>query len=89
MILSPEYPSEPNYSSGEWLDTLTYYEVGDKVTYPSRHGDEVLTVTRIRAVRPGDYKFALHTQYVELSDQMGIIENNISAALIQPIGTKE
>jgi len=76
-------PEATDYSSGEWLDKLTIYQVGDQVTCPTKHGKKVLTVTQIRAVRPGDYKFALHTQYVELSDLHGVLESNVSAALLQ------
>lgn len=89
MIKNPEQQHKPDYSSGEWLDSLTYFQVDDLVTYPSKHGDLVLKITQIRPVRPGDYKFALHTQYVELSDQHGVIESNISAALIQLVKTEK
>lgn len=84
-MINPEKSTQPiDYSSGEWMDKLTIYQVGDLVTYPDKFGQQVLTVTKIREVRPGDYKFAQHIQYVELSDQFGIIEINISAALIEP-----
>lgn len=88
MPINPESMPKPDYSSGEWLDTLTYYEIGDQVTCPEKHGGLVLTVTKVREVRPGDRKFALHAQYLELSDQFGIIEDNISAALVKPVKTE-
>ena len=82
-------PETIDYSSGEWMDKLTFYQVGDLVTCPTKHGEKVLTVTQIRAVRPGDYKFALHTQYAELSDRHGILESNVSAALLVPVPKTE
>lgn len=87
-MISPE--SKPiDYAGSEWLESLTIYQVDDLVTCPGKHGDLVLKITQIRPVRPGDYKFALHTQYVELSDQHGVIESNISAALIQLVKTEK
>lgn len=87
MPITPESIGKPDYSSGEWLDTLTYYKVGDQVLCPSMHGGKTLTITRVWPVSPGDMKFAKHAQYVELSDGFGILENSVSAALIQPIET--
>ncbi len=84
MIRPEQTEKNLDYSSGEWLATLTIYKTGDHVTYPAEHGAKVLTITRIWPVSPGDYKFARHTQYVELSDQHGIVEYSISAASIAP-----
>ena len=78
-----------DFSGGEWVDHLTLYQTGDLVTYHDKHGEMVLTVTRVREVRPSDYKFAMHTQYVELSDRHGILEHNVSAALVQLVSKKQ